>query len=222
MRKLLLLLLAIAALIVTIISIIKVKPEDIANESSGMGWAGVDIGEKISAEDAYYIYDFRGTIFGLNSDEYEFYKADRSGYFARHPNGQYEVYVLPNAGIKSLKDLIERAEYEVDPDFLSYTSVIIMPYDKSDFGDSLMVNLDDIQKAFGDGTEKSREIRIMENALIFSKDYVTHVKGTLTESMIVSAIGAYHRNGTLIYGRAILGMTVDQAYQFRKELSIGY
>ena len=222
MRKLLLLLLAIAALIVTIISIIKVKPEDIANESPGMGWAGVDIGEKISAEDAYYIYNFRDTIFGLNSEEYEFYEADSSGYFARHPNGQYEVYVLPNARIKSLEELIKRAEYEVDPDFLSYTNVIMMPYDKSDFGDSLMVNLDDIRKAFGDGTETSREIRIMENALMFSKDYVTHAKGTLAESVIVSAIGAYRQNGTLIYGRAILEMPVDQVYQFRREISISY
>ena len=89
MRKLLLLLLAIAALIVTIISIIKVKPEDIANESPGMGWAGVDIGEKISAEDAYYIYNFRDTIFGLNSEEYEFYAADRSGCAGRLPSSSF-------------------------------------------------------------------------------------------------------------------------------------
>ena len=222
MRKLLLLLLAIAALIVTIISNRTVKPEDIANESYGMGWAGVDVGEKISAEDARRIYPLTGTMFGLSCDEYEYYEADVTGFFARDPYGHYEVYVLPNAGIKSLEQLIERAESEVDPDFLSYTRVIMMPYDKSDFGNSLMVNLDDIRKAFGDGTETSREIRIMENALMFSKDYVTHAKGTLTESVIVSAIGAYHRNGTMIYGRAILGMPVDQAYQFRRELSISY
>ena len=222
MRKLLLLLLVIAALIVTIISTRTVKPEDIANESSGMGWAGVDVGEKISAEDARRIYPLTGTMFGLSCDEYEFYKADVTGFFARDPQGQYEVYVLPNAGIKSLEQLIERAESEVDPDFLSYTNVIMMPYDKTDFGDSLMVNLDDIRKAFGDGTETSREIRIRENALMFSKDYVTHAKGTLTESVIVSAIGAYRQNGTLIYGRAILGMPVDQVYQFRRELSISY
>ena len=99
MRKLLLLLLAIAALIVTIISIIKVKPEDIANESPGMGWAGVDIGEKIGAEDAHRIYPLTGTMFGLSCDEYEFYKADVTVFFARDPQGQYEVYVLPNAGV---------------------------------------------------------------------------------------------------------------------------
>ena len=81
MRKLLLLLLlAIAALIVTIISNRTVKPEDIANESPGMGWVGVDVGEKISVEDARRIYPLTGTMFGPSCDEYEFYKADVTGF----------------------------------------------------------------------------------------------------------------------------------------------